>query len=120
VAVRQMSVARRQAANHRAWLSVACGVLAVAAVPVAIWTTRKLPGTELLDAAWAIPVGFLLAIAALLFARGAHGTIARRLERIGGAGWIRLGRVLAVAGLCLAASSSIAVGVYELLLRLEG
>ena len=42
------------------------------------------------------------------------------LERAGGAGRIRLGRVLAVAGICVALSASIAVGFYELLLRLEG
>ncbi len=120
MAVRQMSAATRQATNHRAWLSAACGALGVATVPIAIWLTRKLPGTELLDAAWAIPLGFLLAVAALLFARGASGTISRRLERVGGVAWIRLGRILAVAGLCVVASSSIAVGVYELLLRLEG
>ncbi|MBV8258687.1 MAG: hypothetical protein JOZ56_00235 [Actinobacteria bacterium] len=105
--------------NPRAFASVVCGALAVLAVPAAIWATRRVPGAGLVDAAYAIPVGFLLGVAALLFARGARGAIARRLERVGGAGWIRAGKVLAVAGLSVVASSTIAVGVYELLLRLE-
>ena len=53
----------------------------------------------------------------LLAAR--RGAIVRTLERTGGSGWIRLGRILAVAGICLTLSASIAVGLYELLLRLE-
>jgi hypothetical protein len=111
---------RTSSSNPRAWLSVVCGALAVAAVPVAIWLTRRLPGTRLLDAAYAIPLGFLLGVAALLFARGARGTIRRRLGRAAGARWIRTGRVLAVAGLCVALAAALSVGVYELLLRLEG
>jgi len=75
---------------------------------------------HLLDAAWAIPVAALCGIAALLLARGARGRIRRTLERAGGAGRSRLGRYLGVAGLCVALSASIAVGFYELLLRLEG
>src|SRR5207244_88943 len=58
--------------------------------------------------------------AALLFARGARGRIRRTLERAGGLGRVRLGRVLGVAGISVALSASIAVGFYELLLRLEG
>ena len=59
-------------------------------------------------------------LAALLFARGAGGRIRWTLEQAGGFGRIRLGRVLGVAGICVALSASIAVGFYELLLRLEG
>jgi hypothetical protein len=82
--------------------------------------SRQTAGVHLLDAAWAIPVAALCGIAALLLARGARGRIRRTLERAGGAGRSRLGRYLGVAGLCVALSASIAVGFYELLLRLEG
>jgi hypothetical protein len=34
-------------------------------------------------------------------------------------GRVRLGRVLGVAGICVALSGAIAVGLFELLLRLE-
>jgi hypothetical protein len=105
--------------NFRAWLAFLFGVVAAAAIPVGIELTRKVPGAALLDAVWAIPVAALAATASLLFARGARGAIARTLGRAGGAGWIRLARILAVAGICLTLSASIAVGLYELLLRLE-
>jgi hypothetical protein len=105
--------------NVRAWLAFLFGVVAAAAIPVGIELTRKLPGLALLDAVWAIPVAALAATASLLFARGARGAIARTLGRAGGSAWIRLARILAVAGICLTLSASIAVGLYELLLRLE-
>jgi hypothetical protein len=87
---------------------------------VGVVLSRQTAGVHLLDAAWAIPVAALCGIAALLLARGARGRIRRTLERAGGAGRSRLGRYLGVAGLCVALSASIAVGFYELLLRLEG
>ena len=96
------------------------GLLAVAAVPVAVVLSRQTAGVRLIDAVWAIPVALACGIAALLFSRGARGRIRWTLERAGGIGRVRLGRVLGVAGICVALSASIAVGFYELLLRLEG
>ena len=106
--------------NRRASLAAVLGLLAIVTIPVAIYVTRKLPGTGLLDAAWAIPCGFATGVGALLFARGARGTIARSLERARGGIRMRTGRILAIAGICVALSASIAVGFYELLVRLEG
>jgi hypothetical protein len=106
--------------NRRASLAALFGLVAVVTIPAAIYVTRKLPGTALLDAAWAIPCGVAAGIAALLFARGAKGTIARSLEKARGGVRVRTGRILAVTGICVALSASIAVGFYELLLRLEG
>ena len=88
-------------------------------IPVGIELTRKISGLALLDAVWAIPVAALAATTSLLFARGARGAIARTLERTGGSTTTRLARILAVAGICFTLSASIAVGLYELLLRLE-
>jgi hypothetical protein len=105
--------------NVRAWLAFLFGVVAAAAIPVGIELTRKVPGAALLDAVWAIPVAAVAATVSLLFARGARGAITRTLGRAGGSAWIRLGRILAVAGVCFTLSASIAVGLYELLLRLE-
>jgi hypothetical protein len=99
---------------------VLLGLLAVAAVPVAVVLSRQTAGVRLIDAVWAIPVALACGIAALLFSRGARGRIRWTLERAGGIGRVRLGRVLGVAGICVALSASIAVGFYELLLRLEG
>jgi hypothetical protein len=109
-----------RSSNHRASLAAVLGLAAVLAVPAAVVLARQTAGVGLLDAAWAIPVAAICGLAALLFVRGARGRIRSTLERAGGTGRIRLGRILAVAGICAALSASIAVGFYELLLRLEG
>ena len=93
--------------------------MSVAAVPVGIVLAGRLAGLDLIDAAWAIPVAAVAGVAALLFARGARGRIQRTLERAGGAGRARVGRILGIAGICIALSGTIAVGLYELLVRLE-
>ena len=119
MAARTQTLSQPQRVNARAWLAFLFGLVAAAVIPVAIELTRKIPGAVLLDAVWAIPVAAAAAIVALLFARGAQGEIARTLGPVGGAAWIRLGRIFAVAGICVTLSASIAVGLYELLLRLE-
>jgi ABC-type sugar transport system permease subunit len=120
MAVRTQTLTQlRPQVNPRAWLAFIFGVVAAAVIPVAIELTRKIPGAALLDAVWAIPVAAAAATVSLLFARGARGAIARTLQPIGGEGWIRAARILAVAGICITLSASIAVGLYELLLRLE-
>jgi hypothetical protein len=119
LAVRIQTLSQPRRLNYRAWLAFLFGVVAAGVIPAAVELTRKIPGAVLLDAVWSIPVAAVAAAASLLFVRGANGAIARSLERVGGSLWIRLGRVLAVAGICLALSASIAVGLYELLLRLE-
>jgi hypothetical protein len=119
VAVRTQTLSQPGRSNVRAWLALLCGVVAAAIIPVGIELTRKIPGAVLLDAVWSIPVAAVMATASLLFARGARGAIARTLREAGGSAPIRLGRVLAVVGICCTLSASIAVGVYELLLRLE-
>jgi hypothetical protein len=99
---------------------VLAGALSALAVPAAVVFAERSTQIDLIDAAWAVPVAVVLGAAALLLARGAGGTFARTLERVGGAAEIRIARALAVAGLSFALSAAIAVGFYELLLRLEG
>jgi hypothetical protein len=119
MAARTHTLSQPQRLNARAWLALLFGLVAAGVIPAAIELTRKIPGAALLDAVWAIPVAAIAAVTALLFARGARGAIARTLEPVGGSTCIRLGRILAVAGICFTLSASIAVGLYELLLRLE-
>jgi hypothetical protein len=119
VAAEQSKIPRK-APNHRASVAVLLGVLGVLALPAAVYVSNISQAVGLLDAAWAIPFAFAAGLAALLFARGARGTIAWTLERAGGRVRIRAGRLLAIACICIALSASIAVGFYELLVRLEG
>jgi hypothetical protein len=109
----------RVAGNHRASLALIAAVCGVLAVPIAVVLSRQTGRIHLFDAVWSIPVGMALSMVALLFARGARGRIRWTLEQAGGAGRVRATRWLAVAGICLALSASIAVGFYELLVRLE-
>ena len=106
-------------ANHRASVALIAATCGVLAVPVAVLLSRQTGKIHLLDAVWSIPVGMALSVGALLFARGARGQIRRTLERAGGARRLRATRWIAVAGICVALSASIAVGFYELLVRLE-
>jgi hypothetical protein len=106
-------------ANHRASLALIAALCGLVAVPVAVVLSRQTGRIHLLDAVWSIPVGTALCVLALLLARGARGQIRKTLERAGGASRVRATRWLAVAGICVALSASIAVGFYELLVRLE-
>ncbi|HXR12657.1 MAG TPA: hypothetical protein VN770_10195 [Gaiellaceae bacterium] len=105
--------------NHRASLALVAALLGVLVVPGGIALSRQTGRIHLLDVAWAIPIGLALSLLALVFARGARGQIRRTLERAGGAGRLRATRWLAVLGICVALSAAIAVGFYELLVRLE-
>ena len=95
------------------------GVVAVVAVPAGVLLSNRLAGVTLVQAGWAVPVAAAAGLTAILFARGARGRIRATLERAGGAGRARAGRLLGAAGICIALSGAIAVGFYELLLRLE-
>ena len=105
--------------NVRATLAVVCGVVAVIAIPVAIEVTRHRTGAVLLDAAWAIPVAAVAAVAALVLERGARRVVDRSLGQASGSRRVKAARVLAVTGICLVLSSSIAVGLYEFLVWKE-
>jgi hypothetical protein len=105
--------------NPRASLALAVALCGAAAVPAAIALSRQTGRIHLLDAAWAIPAGMALSVGALLFARGARGRIRRTLAHASGEGRLRAARWLAGLGICVALSASIAVGFYELLVRLE-
>jgi ABC-type sugar transport system permease subunit len=105
--------------NHRATLAVLCGLAAAIAVPLAIELTRRVAGVVLLDAAWAIPVAAVAAVASLMFERGARGVVSRTLEQAGGSRRLMAARVFAVTGICFTLSSALAVGIYEFLLWKE-
>lgn len=105
---------RSSSAGH-AGLAVPLAVLGVIAVPAGIAAARYVSGIALLDAAWTIPVAAVASVSALLLVRGARGHV--RIEPLHGA---RAARILGVAGICVMLAATIAVGFYEVLLRLEG
>jgi hypothetical protein len=97
-----------------AWGSLVAGVASIATLPLAIYVTRFSESYDLLHAGFAIPVAAALGLASLTLARRARPRSALALEgrRPGAA---RVGRVLGVVGLCMAAAAVIALGVYGLL-----
>jgi hypothetical protein len=93
---------------------VVVGAASVAALPVAIYLTRFSESYELVHSSVAIPLSAAFGFVALGFAGRARR---RDALRLGGDSTrlVRAGRALGIAGLCLAASALVALGVYGLL-----
>lgn len=108
-----------RSSNHRASVAVLAGLAAAAAVPGGIVVADRSKALDLLDASWAIPVGFALGLVTLGLVNLARTRMFWTAGRAGGEGRVRAARLLGRLGICLAVAASISVGVYELLLRLE-
>jgi hypothetical protein len=93
------------------------GVLAAAALPVAIATTRLSARFELKQSVVAIPVAALLGFVAIVLAGRARRGV--RSLRPGRGLMAGAGRVLGVLGLCFAFTASISVGFYQLLVHFQ-
>jgi hypothetical protein len=88
-------------------------------MPAAIVATRYSGSYELLHAGFAIPLAAGLGIGAVVLARRARAYEQATLGRAGGAKQGRVGRLLGILGICMAASAAIAVAVYEVLVAVE-
>jgi hypothetical protein len=99
-----------------AWGSVAAGLGSVLTLPVAVYATRFSESYDLLHAGFAIPIGIALGLLALFLSRRTRRRASVSLAAsTRGGGTARAGQILGVAGLCLAASGLVALGVYALL-----
>jgi ABC-type Fe3+ transport system permease subunit len=91
------------------------GLASIATLPVAIYLTRFSDSYDLLHAGFAIPLGVVLGLLALSLSRRFRRRSALRLGR-GTRDWpARVGRVLGILGIGLAAAGLVAVAVYWLL-----
>jgi len=102
----------RRSGNARAGWSAFLGLVSAATMPLAILATRYSSSYELSQAGYAIPFGVVTGAGALLLARSARLRNERALGRLGGDTAIRIGRILGTAGICLALTALISVGVY--------
>ena len=94
------------------------GVLSIAAVPVALYSTR-LPQVNLPQAvAGEAIVGSLLGLIAIVLARGSRVTVERTLGRVG-EGTAKWGKWLGILGLCLGLTAALSLGFFGLLLWAE-
>jgi hypothetical protein len=108
-----------RSSNPAAPGALAAGLLAVAALPVAVGLAQLSGRVKLVQAAAGIPVAALLGAIALLLAGRAFRRSERTLGRAGGEGAARAARILAMLALCIAAAGAIAVGFYEFLIRYQ-
>jgi hypothetical protein len=116
-----MEAERRSARNDYARAAVGVGLLAVAALPVAIVAAKLLARLTLPTAVGAAAAaGLVLGVAAISFARRARFHVELSLGRAQGARAARIGHALGLIGVCIALTAALAVGFYALLLHFEG
>jgi MYXO-CTERM domain-containing protein len=105
----------RRGRNPRAAASLGTGLAAVAAVPAGIAASWYFEEVTLLQSTGAGGLAALLGLCAILLARRGRETVALTLGRSGGEGLARAGKALGVLGLCVAATTALAVAFYGLL-----
>ena len=102
-------------ANPRAWWSLVCGILSLAAIPVGVLLARELEQVTLVESSGSVLVAALLGWAAIVLARRARERIQITLGRAGGGGVATAGRVLGILGLLVAGTAALALGFWGLL-----
>ena len=104
--------------NTKARFSVLFGLLSIAAVPVALYSTR-LQKVDLPHAvAGEAIAGTLLGLIAIVLARGARVKVERTLGRAG-EGAAKWGKWLGTLGLCLGLTAALSLAFFGLLLWAE-
>jgi ABC-type Fe3+ transport system permease subunit len=98
-----------------AWASLVAGVASVLTLPVAIYATRYVESYDLIDAAYAIPVAAILGVAAIAFSRRSRRESSIRLGGASPGGLAGAGRLLGIAGVCIALAGVVSLAVYGLL-----
>jgi NhaP-type Na+/H+ or K+/H+ antiporter len=91
------------------------GLASVATLPLAVYLTRYSDRYELIHAGFAIPLGLGLGALALALVRRARTREALRFVKPGENRLVTAARVLGIAGVFLALSGLVALGVYGLL-----
>jgi hypothetical protein len=100
----------------RAWVALVLGVTGVLTLPAAVDAARRSERVALLDAAYAIPLAFLLGLVAVIMARRARNNLRWLRLREGGTAVASTAVVLGMLALCLAVTAALSVGFYELVL----
>jgi hypothetical protein len=85
-------------------------------MPAAVEVSRRSSLVTLLDAAYAIPLGFLLGLSAFVMARRARRNLRWLRLQEGGTAVASVAIVLGIVALCLALTAALSIGFYELLL----
>jgi hypothetical protein len=94
---------------------VLAGLASVVTLPLAIFLTRFSDSYELLHAALAIPVAAVLGFVAVGLARRSRQRFALSLSSDRRGRDAAVGRILGLAGICMAVAALVALGVFGLL-----
>ena len=97
----------------RAWTSVFLGLAGVLTMPGAVAVARQSQRVALMDAAWGVPVAFVLGILAIGMGRRAKRNLQWLRVDERGSGVASTGIILGVLALALALMCALSVGVYE-------
>jgi hypothetical protein len=95
------------------------GLAGVLTLPAAIDVTRRSARVALMDAAYAVPLGFLLGLVALVMAKRARDNLRWLRLREQGTTAARIGMILGLLAVCLALVAALSVGFYEAWLYYE-
>jgi hypothetical protein len=96
---------------------VAAGLVAAAALPVAVAVSQGLKTFRLLDSWAAIPVAIVLGAVAIVLARRARAGSPWAVAPAAGGGAARAGRWLGILGVYLGLTGILTLVCYELLVR---
>jgi hypothetical protein len=100
----------------RSWVALLLGLLGLLVLPAAIEVARRSPRIDLLDAAYAIPLAFVLALVALVMARRARENLRWLQLREARTGVASAAVIVAGVALCLAVTAALSIGFYEVFL----
>ena len=101
--------------SREARRAVVLGAAAVLAIPIAVGAAAFSPKVELLQAVYvAVPVAFVIGLAAWSAYRRARAKLEQHVRRAGER-LVRAARLLAFAGIYLALTGALALGFYGLL-----
>jgi hypothetical protein len=92
------------------------GLAGLLALPAAIEVSRRSPRVDLLDAAYGIPLAFLLGVIAVVMARRARENLRWLRLRDGGTAVASTAVIVGALAVCLALTAALSIGFYELVL----
>ena len=95
-------------------MALLLGLVGIATLPAAIEVSRRSKEIDLLEAAYAVPLAFLLCLIAVVMARRARENLRWLRVRGGGTGIASTAVIVGAVGLCLALMAALSVGFYEL------
>lgn len=97
-------------------MALLLGLAGLLTMPAAIEVARRSRRIALLDTSYAIPLGFLLGLVALIMARRARQNLRWLRLREGGTGVASAAVIAGTLAVCLALTAALSVGFYELVL----